>query len=897
MRLIKLVKERWDREIIGISPVVGVTLMIAITVALAAVIGIVVFNVGQTPSSGGSVGVETMERNGETTVSLNSGQFDAFDYIYVVGGSNTTYSGGVSISDYSNGPSDPSQYLYTGSEGGAGTQIIVNTKNESSNGNIRIIGVTKDGNEQLIRDISYTESTVQESQNSPQTPIQNISSMVTAPSPQEIATVHSQLAGDGSSGNPYEISNIYELQSVTENLTANYIIVNDINATVTNGWNTTNGFTPIGSVTPFSGSLIGQSYQVNGLYINQGTTDNIGLFSQMNGEVSDITFENLNILGNNSVGGITGRMDGSQATVSQVSILSGNVSGNNDVGGIAGVTSGSISQSTAASEVYGNENIGGVVGTIDFGEVTDSQSTGRVMGYEDIGGIAGENSDGDILRSSSGSQSIIAEYGGGGIVGYNNNGILQDVSSDSLVDTNWRWSGGIIGYNSGTVTTPESTGTVQSVYFSGGVVGYNTGTVQNAYSTSTVDATYESGGIIGYNDGSLISSTADAVTVSGFEQVGGLVGNNSPAGIITGSNAAGNVDGNKVIGGLVGRNIGVVESSSAAVDTSAMGDFVGGYIGENYHNIGNATATGQVTGKNKVGGFVGSNYAQMTNVSATGTVTGSSQVGGLVGLNNNDGGQIKNSHSVGDVEGDFTVGGFSGNNYGTITDSYSTGSVTSIGDTRRTGGFVGQNAANISNSYADATTTGNNTVGGFVGTNLNNGVIQYSSSNGYVNGTDVWTGGFAGLNSETITLSYTTVDVTGNSQVGGFVGSNSDTILNSYANGTVTGVNLVGGFAGTVSSNQNNISMSYAVGNVTAYGNYVSGFANGGYVGELSSETTEGINRYWDINATGQTDSAAGKGLKTSQMTGPNADNAMDFDFTTVWTTTSTYPKLQWESE
>ena len=64
--------------------------------------------------------------------------------------------------------------------------------------------------------------------------------------------------GDGSIGDPYQISNVIELQSMELDLNAHYILINDINASVTSTWNGGAGFMPVGNETSgFAGSLDG----------------------------------------------------------------------------------------------------------------------------------------------------------------------------------------------------------------------------------------------------------------------------------------------------------------------------------------------------------------------------------------------------------------------------------------------------------------------------------------------------------------------------------------------------------------------------------------------------------------------------------------------------------------
>jgi len=76
--------------------------------------------------------------------------------------------------------------------------------------------------------------------------------------------------GDGSVGNPYQISTTTHLQNMDTDLTAYYILINDIDASTTSTWNSGAGFAPVGDdSTDFDGDLDGQGYEITGLFINR----------------------------------------------------------------------------------------------------------------------------------------------------------------------------------------------------------------------------------------------------------------------------------------------------------------------------------------------------------------------------------------------------------------------------------------------------------------------------------------------------------------------------------------------------------------------------------------------------------------------------------------------------
>ncbi len=187
--------------------------------------------------------------------------------------------------------------------------------------------------------------------------------------------------------------------------------------------------------------------------------------------------------------------------------------------------------------------------------------------------------------------------------------------------------------------------------------------------------------------------------VSGHNNVGGLVGNNSYGATISNSSFSGSVSGYDDVGGLLGINNGAVTGSRSA---------------------------GAVSGVYEVGGLVGGNYgATISNSYSSVVVDGVAYVGGLVGFNV---GPIVSSFASGNVTtSSSTVGGLVGGNEGSISDSYASGSVSGS----NAGGLVGSGyGGSVSNSYASGAVSGSGAVGGLMGTNYSSTVSNtfYNSS-------------------------------------------------------------------------------------------------------------------------------------------------------------------------
>jgi hypothetical protein len=246
------------------------------------------------------------------------------------------------------------------------------------------------------------------------------------------------------------------------------------------------------------------------------------------------------------------------------------------------------------------------------------------------------------------------------------------------------------------------------------------------------------------------------------------------------------------------------------------------------------------------------------------TITGASYLGlfGLLGL----GGEVRDLGVV-DVNvigsGSY-VGGLVGNNAGTVAQCHSTGSI--VGTGFDVGGLVGGNGRSsrgrasggtVTRSFSTASVKGQTLVGGLVGTNLAGGVT-YCYSTGPVSG-DESIGGLAGDNDAEVTDCYSTGTIYGVRYVGGLVGNNYSTVARCYSTGSVSGTEEAGGLAGTNS------------GAVTAC--------------------------FWDIQTSGQTSSAGGTGETTTKMQTTGTFRAWGA-CGPFWTISEgqDYPHLAWEN-
>jgi hypothetical protein len=262
-------------------------------------------------------------------------------------------------------------------------------------------------------------------------------------------TATAPSAGDGTSGNPYQIAslnNLYWIASSTANWNKHYIQTANINASATSGWFSGAGWKPIGdwSISQyFTGHYNGKGHTINGLFVNRSSTDNVGLFGFTYGAVIDsLGVTNANITGRHSIGSLVGCT--ASSTVSNC-YATGSVTGINYIGGLVGLneTSSTVSNSYATGSVKGTNYIGGLVGYNEASTVSNSYATGSVKGTDYIGGLVGRNASFSTVNNSysTGNVTGTGSYVGG-LVGYNNSSTVNNSFWDTQTSGRGTSAGG-----------------------------------------------------------------------------------------------------------------------------------------------------------------------------------------------------------------------------------------------------------------------------------------------------------------------------------------------------------------------------------------------------------------------------------------------------------------------
>ena len=191
-------------------------------------------------------------------------------------------------------------------------------------------------------------------------------------------------AGDGTSTDPYQISNAAELYWFAEYL--NRMLnedeekVKDINAILTSDITVNTGvlkaegtladdvrgfksWTPIGTISSlksFSGTFDGRGHTISGLYFNDENVDYVGLFRINKG------------------------------TIKNVGVIASYFHGKNRVGAVCGQNYyGTVTNCFSSSTINGYIETGGVGGFSTYSNFTRNYNTGSVLAGGDVGGVCG----------------------------------------------------------------------------------------------------------------------------------------------------------------------------------------------------------------------------------------------------------------------------------------------------------------------------------------------------------------------------------------------------------------------------------------------------------------------------------------------------------------------------
>ena len=541
------------------------------------------------------------------------------------------------------------------------------------------------------------------------------------------------------------------------------------------------------------------------------------------------------------VGGIVGY--GEQSVLYDCETeANGYVLGSEYVGGIIGALNQSDTQTALLSEngtrttvnasyVIGNSYVGGIIGENKGGStIKNCVNTGVAAGYNAyIGGICGANENHAAIINC-------ASY-----VSDTNNAIYRRVTDCGAVGS---YAGGLTGYNGGTITFSDKdnavsnrsvAGIVVGRHYVGGLVGYNDtdGTIDINYTLigGRVAATGDCvGGLVGLNASTELLEkklTIKPSSVQGRYYVGGAIGANvvNPTGDITVdgltvNNSLGTITAEAYCGGLIGYQRTYTEKDR---EDGTLYALLPGIAANNSNVPGTVTAS---TNKHTITITADGNSAgRLSAVSNNMTIRAYAYAGGIIGSCEPQT-RMKVEHCLNAAGFDRPAEDtFPGSKLKTgvdmvfylqaqkYTDAAEALSDELGGGELRVsviGGVIGVNGENhvIEHCASKGTMNGLNAMGGVVG--LNEGIIRGCTLSGSMgSATQDYIGGIAGLNvggrtAGTIagTIENCTTEknctVTGRNTVGGIVGYNlsGGRIQNNTSSANVSGAGRVGGIAG-----------------------------------------------------------------------------------------------------
>jgi hypothetical protein len=505
--------------------------------------------------------------------------------------------------------------------------------------------------------------------------------------------VSAQFAGgDGSSGDPYQITNLTELNEVRNNDSwgVHFILMNDIDARDTKNWNNGQGWEPIGTADSpnwYRASFDGNGHVIYGLYINRAGTDYVGLFGHISGGSNVISVKNLglvdvDITGDEYVGALAGHLNG---TVEYI-FSTGELNGRNHTGGLLGTMLGGIGANLKYSYSHAKTNssnygASGLVARLQGGTILNSFSTGVASAPNGgAGGLVGEQNSGTVTNSFWDTESSgLATSAGQGTGKTTAEMQTQSTFSGAGWDFSSNWEVTDV-YNFGypmhqiTKKYGGGSGTSGDPYLI-----KNTFHLRNIYDSNTYEYKLVHDidlNIYPFNSG------------KGWEPIG----TNS-----SGQEFHGRLDGD----GKKIKNLFINRPAENFVGLFGASRY--GYIKKvGFENV-------NVTGKDYVGAITGINYTHLSESYSTGSVTAENHAGGLTGLleTYTSAGEISNSYSLTSVTATSTsAGGLIGRFLsGDIAKSYAAGSVSAPSNV---GGLVGmyQSGTVANDVFWDTTTTG-----------------------------------------------------------------------------------------------------------------------------------------------------------------------------------------------
>ena len=342
-------------------------------------------------------------------------------------------------------------------------------------------------------------------------------------------------------------------------------------------------WTPISG---FKGELLGEGYNLTNFNFEYVAEDYIGLFSTLEGTVSNLTISGSLLAqgGCNYVGLLAGKNTGKIENVKSYGTVSAQYS--SYVGGVVGYTKENIKGCENNATVTGLDNVGGIAGYLFL-----SHNKSLLGGSNNKGNISGQNKIAGLFG---------AVYGNS----YSYNGYDIEVkipnsnNSGNITGTK-DYTGGVVGYVSAgqygddiTISYCSNTGAINGLNYVSGIVGGGTTDLYKIeFCNNTADITGTGkyvGGYVGGSDGGIISGAINNNSITGGTYVGGIAGRASSLSDCENKGPVKCTDQDTVDGATVARFGGVAGSAkkvnnctnSGTLIFNTLGGRVGGVAGE-----------------------------------------------------------------------------------------------------------------------------------------------------------------------------------------------------------------------------------------------------------------------------------------------------------------------------
>jgi hypothetical protein len=312
--------------------------------------------------------------------------------------------------------------------------------------------------------------------------------------------------GDGSPASPYQIATAAQLVAVGKDPNLwdkHFVLTRDLDMARVDP----NAITPIGNEqAPFLGTFDGGNHTVSNLRMAAESEFTFGLFGcigevkkpsaqhePLPGHIRNLHLKDVNI---QTDGGAAGGLAGTLGcgTITNCSV-SGYVKGRgimSGVGGLVGEAQGLVASCTTVVTVWGEYNVGGLIGASNGQSVSDCSSSGHVRGHVQAGGLIGV--------------AVFTPLPIG----------THDKKPADLADP-------------GSILRCTSDCSVTGGYTVGGLVGFASweGRIEDCYACGPVRGIEDVGGLIGDNYDSCIIRCYASGKVMGEKNTGGLIGENT----------------------------------------------------------------------------------------------------------------------------------------------------------------------------------------------------------------------------------------------------------------------------------------------------------------------------------------------------------------------------------